>query len=112
MLDSGRAELAVFGPVAQGEDAQAIDLLYVLAPETVMGVIKLSWFREALEDVLGRSVDLVPKAGLHWSIRDRVLADSRVLYATAGPSGHRNAIATFTVGNVITDEDIRSLDDE
>ena len=81
----GIAELAVFGSVARGEDGPGsdIDLLYVRAPSTVMGFVKLARFQEALEDVLGRSVDLVPKDGLHWVIRDRVLADARVLYAAA-----------------------------
>ncbi|HYU86713.1 MAG TPA: hypothetical protein VEK80_18055 [Kribbellaceae bacterium] len=38
--------------------------------------------------------------------------DSRVLYASAGPFGHRNAVQTFSGGRVITEEDVRSLDDE
>jgi predicted nucleotidyltransferase len=81
----GIAELAVFGSVARGDDDSDsdVDLLYVVAPSTVMGFVRLSRLQEEFEELLGRPVDLVPKVGLHWVIRDRVLADSKVLYAAA-----------------------------
>jgi uncharacterized protein len=81
----GIAELSVFGSVARG-DARPdsdVDLLYVSAPAGVAGSA-LAFLTEAPEEfarVLGRPVDLVPKTGLHWVIKDRVLAESRVLYA-------------------------------
>jgi predicted nucleotidyltransferase len=52
----------------------------VLAPTARLGweIVDLKF---DLEDVLGRPVDLVPKSGLKWLIRDRVLAEARVLYA-------------------------------
>jgi predicted nucleotidyltransferase len=34
-----------------------------------------------LEEALGRKVDMVHKSGLHWYIRDRVLAEARLLHA-------------------------------
>jgi hypothetical protein len=36
---------------------------------------------QGLEELLGRKVDLVPKDGLHWVIRDRAIEDSEILYA-------------------------------
>lgn len=78
----GIAELSVFGSVARGDDRAGsdIDLLYVNAPDR-----RLGWefydLQPQLERLLDRRVDLVPKAGLHWVIRDEVLADARVLYA-------------------------------
>lgn len=80
----GIAELSVFGSVARGEDSPAsdVDLLYLRAPDSVLGY---AWFDvyDEFEQLLGRKVDLVPKTELHWVLRDRVLADARVLYAAA-----------------------------
>lgn len=78
----GVVELSVFGSAARGDDdtASDIDLLYVRGPNAARG---LAFFglRQELESLLHRSVDLVPKDGLHWAIRDRVMDDARVLYA-------------------------------
>jgi predicted nucleotidyltransferase len=78
----GVAELSVFGSVARGEDQpdSDVDFLYLNDPQKVLG-LEFFGLQEELEDLLGRPVDLVPKEGLHWVIRDRVLADARVLYA-------------------------------
>lgn len=78
----GIAELSVFGSVARGEDRpdSDVDLLYVRATDSVMG-LALFGLRVELKVLFGRKVDLVPKEGLHWVIRDRVLADARQLYA-------------------------------
>lgn len=76
------AELWLFGSLARGDDRadSDVDLLYVDAAESDLG---WSFYRlqDELEELLGRRVDLVPKAGLHWVIRDRVLAEAKVLYA-------------------------------
>lgn len=78
----GIAELSVFGSVARGDDRpdSDVDLLYVRVPGNDLG---MSYFalQEDLEKLFGRSVDLVPKDGLHRVIRDQVLADAQVLYA-------------------------------
>ncbi|MDP9460680.1 MAG: nucleotidyltransferase family protein [Actinomycetota bacterium] len=76
------AELSVFGSVARGEDhgTSDVDFLYVRGPGSPLG-LEFFGLQEELERLLHRDVDLVPKEGLHWVIRDRVLADARVLYA-------------------------------
>jgi hypothetical protein len=81
----GLSELSVFGSVARGDEKpdSDVDLLYVRAPSTVLTYVHLMDLREELEALLGRTVDLVPKTGLHRLIRDQVLADARVLYAAA-----------------------------
>ncbi|MEV6359578.1 nucleotidyltransferase family protein [Nocardia asteroides] len=80
----GVTELAVFGSVARGEatDSSDVDLLYVRGPHAIRG---LAFFELAdqLAELLGTPVDLVPKAGLNQVIRDRVLAEAKVLYAAA-----------------------------
>lgn len=78
----GIAELAVFGSVARGDDRpdSDVDFLYVPTPDNDLG---WEFYRLAdeLGALLGREVDIVPKAHLHWVMRDRVLADAKVLYA-------------------------------
>ncbi len=78
----GVAELSVFGSVARGDDTDEsdVDLLYVLAPNSMLG-FEIVDLRDDLEKIVGRPVDLVPKSRLKWVIRDRVLAEARVLYA-------------------------------
>lgn len=75
-------ELSVFGSVATGRASadSDLDLLYVRSRETPSGWDFLG-LGEELEVVVGRPVDLVPKDFLHWIIRERVLAEARVLYA-------------------------------
>ncbi|WP_230204774.1 nucleotidyltransferase family protein [Parafrankia elaeagni] len=78
----GVAELSVFGSVARGDDTDSsdVDLLYVLAPDSTLG-FEIVDLRDDLEKIVGRHVDLVAKSRLKWVIRDRVLAEARVLYA-------------------------------
>lgn len=78
----GLVELSVFGSTARGRAAPGsdVDLLYVRGPRAPRG---LAFFglQQELEALLGQPVDLVPKTGLHWAIRDRVLRDAEVIYA-------------------------------
>lgn len=76
------AELSVFGSVARGTDGpdSDVDLLYVLKPGSPMG-LEFFGFRDELEQLLGRPVDVVSKNGLNWIVRGRVLDDAKVLCA-------------------------------
>lgn len=92
-LDLGRIEvicsrygvgrLDVFGSTSRGEaDGDSdLDLLYELLPGA-----RLGWHIEDLADELseamGRPVDLVSRTALHAQLRDAVLAQARLLYAT------------------------------
>lgn len=80
----GVIELSVFGSVARGDDGpdSDVDLLYVSDPVSRIGY---AWFDiyDELKVLFGRQVDLLPKENLHWIMRDRVLADARLLYAAA-----------------------------
>jgi hypothetical protein len=78
----GLTELAVFGSTARGEASPSsdVDFLYVRGPQAPRGLAFLT-LQSDLEELLGRTVDLVPKDGLHWVIRDQVLEDAEILYA-------------------------------
>ncbi len=76
-------ELAVFGSAARGDlrPDSDIDLLVEFAPEAEIGFIAFNRLAEELSALVGRKVDLVPKAGLKAAIRNQVLAEARLLYA-------------------------------
>lgn len=81
-LRYGVARLDVFGSVVRGSAAadSDVDILYELAPGA-----RLGWHIEDLADELsqlfGRPVDLVSRSALHARLRDRVLAEARLVYA-------------------------------
>lgn len=76
LLETARShhiqDVRVFGSVARGEDRSDsdLDLLVNLPPE--MGLIGLGTARDALEAIVGCTVDLVPASDLKPNIRKRV----------------------------------------
>jgi predicted nucleotidyltransferase len=80
----GVTELAIFGSAVRddfGPDSD-VDFLYVLSEDSTIGW-EIVDFQDALQDAVGRDVDIVPKNYLHWVIRDRVLAEAELVYAAA-----------------------------
>jgi len=78
----GVAELAVFGSVARGEAASDsdIDFLYELAHGARLG-FDLFDLEDGLAELFGRRVDLVSKGAVHPLMRERVMAEARVVYS-------------------------------
>ncbi|HYI16722.1 MAG TPA: nucleotidyltransferase domain-containing protein [Thermomicrobiales bacterium] len=76
-------ELALFGSVLRDDfrDDSDIDILVEYEPDAGVGLYEHFDLGRALEDLLGRSVDLVPKNGLRPLLRDSVLTTSAVIYA-------------------------------
>lgn len=77
--ESGYARLAVFGSVARGEARQGSDIdLLVEAPEgtSSFGFIK---FKQLLERVLGREIDLVDYGGLKPRLDDDIRREAVLL---------------------------------
>jgi predicted nucleotidyltransferase len=80
------AELSVFGSALREDfgPESDIDFLVVFRSDDYgpwMG--KLTRLEDDLSRLLGRKAEVVPKNDLKWVIRDRVLADCRVLYVDA-----------------------------
>ncbi len=76
-------ELALFGSALR-EDFRPnsdIDLLVDFEPDAEIGFWDLGGLQIELEQLVGRPVDLVPKHGRKPSMREQVLAGSRMLYA-------------------------------
>ena len=75
-------ELALFGSVLRDDFTpnSDIDVLVEFEPEARIG-LKFFKIEDELSELLGRSVDLATKDGLHALIRNDVLAKRMVLYA-------------------------------
>ena len=79
----GVRELLLFGS-ALGPDfgpESDIDLLVEFDPNLSITLFDYAEVQFALEALLGRNVDLVPKKGLKPLIRSEVLSNTRTLYA-------------------------------
>jgi hypothetical protein len=76
-------ELAAFGSVLTDafEQSSDVDFLVEFEPDAAVGFLALAELRERLSVVVGRPVDLVPKAGLKPLLAAPVLAAAQVIYA-------------------------------
>lgn len=75
----GARNVRVFGSVALGTaDVNSdVDFLVDLADDR--SLFDLGGLLMDLQTLLGRKVDVVTEKALHWYIRDRVLAEARLL---------------------------------
>jgi uncharacterized protein len=72
----GASDVRVFGSVARGAAGTESDIDLLVRP----GAKTSPWFPAGLildlEELLGRKVDVATEGGLHWYIRDRILAEA------------------------------------
>ena len=76
-------ELSLFGSALTDafRAASDLDFLVMFEPETTPSYSRYTGLQHALEELLDRKVDLVPKLHLKPLIRDEVLESSEVVYA-------------------------------
>ncbi len=76
LAEYGATNIEVFGSVARGDDHENsdIDLLVDLAPD--VGMFDLLRMQSAAEALLGRPVDIVPRASLKSGVADDVRQDA------------------------------------
>ncbi len=58
-----------------------VDVLVAFEPGARVGFLALGRMQRELSALLGRSVDLIPMAGLKPAVREEVLPRAEVLYA-------------------------------
>lgn len=75
----GASNVRVFGSVADGKAGEASDVDFLVDMEPERSLFDLGGLLMDLQDLLGRKVDVVTEAGLHWYIRDRVIQQARPL---------------------------------
>ncbi|HAF70629.1 MAG: DNA polymerase beta domain protein region [Acetothermia bacterium 64_32] len=76
--------LSLFGSVLREDfgPKSDIDMLVEFEPGAQVGFLTLSRMARELSTILGRPVDLVPRSGLKPAIRDAILKEEHVIYAT------------------------------
>lgn len=75
----GARNLRVFGSVARGDDRahSDVDLLVDMDPDrSLLDIVALG---QDFEELLDRKVDVLTGASLHSTLRERILAESRLL---------------------------------
>jgi predicted nucleotidyltransferase len=81
----GIRELALFGSVLRDDfGAESdVDVLIALPRPSPIGLLDFVRCMHELQDLFGRSVDLVERDTVHWFIRDEVLKSARPVYVAA-----------------------------
>jgi predicted nucleotidyltransferase len=76
--------LSLFGSAVRDDfgPESDVDVLVDFEPEARVGFLTLSRMARELSELLGRPVDLVPRGGLKPSIREVVLGQEQVIYAS------------------------------
>src|SRR5437660_1536469 len=76
-------ELSVFGSALRDDfnEKSDIDLLVEFLPDAWITFPKLLHLEREFASALGRHVDLVPKNGLRYKMKEQVLAEAQILYA-------------------------------
>lgn len=76
------AYLALFGSALRNDfgPESDVDMLVEFDPEVKIGLLEFLGIQRELSNLLGRPVDLVPRDGLKWVIRDEVLASAEAIY--------------------------------
>jgi hypothetical protein len=75
----GAYNVRVFGSIVRGEAGPESDVDFLVELEPERSLFDLGGLLMDLQELLGREVDVVTEQGLHWYIRDRVLAEARPL---------------------------------
>ncbi len=75
--------LALFGSHARGEQTKNSDVDFLVEFSKPIGLIHLIHTEHELEDVIGKKVDLVTKAGLSKYVKPYIQDDLTTIYETA-----------------------------
>ncbi len=72
----GVTSLSLFGSVARGDPTPDSDVDLLVEFERPIGLLRFVGLKLRLEEILGRSVDLVEPDALHPRLRDRILSEA------------------------------------
>jgi len=75
----GLVNVRIFGSVARGEDTAQSDIDLLVDLEKGRTLLDLGGALMKLQELLGRKVDIVTESGLHWYLREKILAEARPL---------------------------------
>lgn len=72
----GATNVRVFGSVVRGDVHPDSDIDFLVDLDPGRSLLDLGGLLMDLQQLLGRDVDVVTEQGLHWYIRDQVLAEA------------------------------------
>ena len=75
----GAYNIRIFGSAVREEEGPESDIDFLVELEPERSLFDLGGLQEELQSLLGCKVDIVTEKGLHWYIRDRILAEARHL---------------------------------
>ena len=75
----GAYNVRIFGSVVRDDATPSSDIDFLVDLEPDRSLFDLGGLLMDLQNLLGREVDVVTEKGLHWYIRDRVLAEAQPL---------------------------------
>jgi predicted nucleotidyltransferase len=75
----GAYNVRVFGSAARGEAGPDSDVDFLVELEPDRSLFDLGGLLMDLQELLECEVDVVTEQGLHWYIRDQIIADARPL---------------------------------
>ena len=75
----GAYNVRIFGSVVRDETSPSSDVDFLVDLEPERSLLDVGGLLMDLENLLGLEVDIVTERGLHWYIRDRVIAEARPL---------------------------------
>jgi len=73
----GASNVRVFGSVANGTAGENSDIDFLVDLETGRSLFDLGGLLMDLQQLLERKVDVVTEKGLHWYIKDRIIAEAK-----------------------------------
>ncbi len=75
----GATRLRVFGSIIRGEETQNSDVDFLVTFEPNRSLLDLIGFKQDVQELLGREVDVVSEGGLSPYLRDKVLREAQPL---------------------------------
>ena len=79
----GTRKVAIFGSFGRGDAGPNSDVDLIVEFSNPTGLLALVRLERELEEVLGRSVDLLTERAISPHLRERILREQRVIYEAA-----------------------------
>jgi len=75
----GAKNIRIFGSAVRGTARSDYDIDFLVDLDPDRSLFDLGGLLMELQQLLGREVDVVTEQGLHWYIRDQILAEAKKL---------------------------------
>ena len=77
--EHGIQSIKLFGSVARQEDQNGSDIDLLVSFEEGRSLFDLIRFKQEIEDLIGRPVDVVTENSIHWTLKEDILSEATPL---------------------------------